>query len=174
MHSKVVQGFTLSLKTAGHLPESVLANAKTAAWCLKTLMIPEFIGGNAEFAAHFSNTLVRAEDMRSNIFFTRITFVYISVLETPNYSIHIFTKKEFVKSVVELCTSHRVPSNIFLHKPVLQNVMSITRFSPTKIMNISVVAWCSLLIVNKSVSWHAEHDMRIIESNPILWLTSLA
>ena len=34
-------GFTLYLKTAGPLPEYVLAKAKIAVWCLKSLMIPE-------------------------------------------------------------------------------------------------------------------------------------
>ena len=34
------------------------------------------------------------ENMRSNIFFTRISFVYIGVLETPNYPLRVFTKKD--------------------------------------------------------------------------------
>ena len=43
--------------------------------------------------------------------------------------------------------------------------MSITRRSPTKAINISVVAWCSLLILNESPSWHPERDMRMLHSN---------
>ena len=83
-------------------------------------------------------------------------------------------KNEFFKSRFK---SHNYLKRLELfirNKTVLQNVMSITRFSPTKTMKISVVAWCSLLIVNKNAPWHAEHDMWILESNAILWLTSLA
>ena len=56
---------------------------------------------------------------------------------------------------------------------MLQNVMSITWCSLTKTMNISLVAWFSLLILNESVTWHSEYDMRVLESNAILWLTSI-
>ena len=52
--------------------------------------------------------------------------------------------------------------------------MSITRFAPTKILNISVAAWYSLMIFKESASWANDRDVRVLESNPILWLTSWA
>ena len=47
---------------------------------------------------------------------------------------------------------------------VLQNVMRITWWKPPKTMKMTVVAWCALLILNESTSWHAERDMRILQS----------
>ena len=56
-----------------------------------SMQIPEFIGCNAESAAHFSKHTGPRRGHAVEYFFTRITFVYIGVLETPNYPFRVFT-----------------------------------------------------------------------------------
>ena len=66
---------------------------------------------------------------------------------------------QYVRKMQPKCQSSTV---LTVLEAVLQNVMSITRCSPTKTMNISVVAWCSLLILNESQTrysdWQAEFN----------------
>ena len=61
-----LQGFTLHLKTAGPLPESVLTKAKIVVWCLKSLMILESI----DFGSRPNHKRKRCSNYLNSLFCT--------------------------------------------------------------------------------------------------------